>query len=127
MAYAFTQDVPIDAHVYQRIVRGLGAEPPKGLIVHLAVERPEGGLRYFDVWESEEDWDRFAEERLHPVVQPMLSGHFGSDVPPEPPRTPLPAIHVWSVAGPSGTRWDRVRSEDAAAAADQPGSGGQRP
>ena len=44
MTYAFTQDVPIDAAVYSRVLEGLGDEPPKGLIVHLAVQRPEGGL-----------------------------------------------------------------------------------
>lgn len=95
MSYAFTQDVPIDAAVYRRILDGLGDEPPKGLIVHLAVERPEGGLRYFSVWESEGDWDRFAEERLHPVVHPILSDRFGEQFPAEPERTPLPVIHVW--------------------------------
>ena len=96
MPYAFTQDVPIDAGVYQRIIDGLGDEPPKGLIVHVAVERPEGGLRYIDVWESEQDWDRFAEERLHPVVHPLLASRFGGgDVPPEPERVPLPVVHVW--------------------------------
>lgn len=46
MTYAFTQDVPIDAAFYQRIVDGLGDAPPKGLITHIALERPEGGLRY---------------------------------------------------------------------------------
>jgi hypothetical protein len=95
MTYAFTQDVPIDASAYQRIIDGLGDEPPKGLIVHLAIERPEGGLRYVDVWESEDDWDRFAEERLHPVVHPMLSARFGGDAPPEPERVHQSVIHVW--------------------------------
>ncbi|HEX3622016.1 MAG TPA: hypothetical protein VHT97_06855 [Acidimicrobiales bacterium] len=95
MTYAFTQDVPIDGNTYQRILDGLGDEPPKGLIVHVVSERPEGGLRYVDVWESEEDWDRFAEERLHPVVHPLLSGRFGANIPPEPERVPLPVIHVW--------------------------------
>jgi len=95
MSYAFTQDVPIDAVAYQRILDGLGDEAPKGLIVHLVVERPEGGLRYLDVWESEADWDRFAEERLHPVVHPILSSRFGDRIPPEPERTPLRVIHVW--------------------------------
>ena len=95
MTYTFTQDVPIDAAVYSRILEGLGDEPPKGLVVHLAVERPEGGLHYFDVWESEEDWDRFAEERLHPVVHPLLASRFGDEFPPEPERVPLPVIHVW--------------------------------
>ena len=50
MTYAFTQDVPIDAAFYQRIVEGLGDAPPKGLITHIALERPEGGLRYIDLW-----------------------------------------------------------------------------
>ena len=95
MTYAFTQDVPIDADFYQRIVTGLGDEPPKGLIVHLAVPRPEGGLRYIDVWESEEDADRFADERLHPVVHPLLAEIFGDDLPPEPERTLVPFIHAW--------------------------------
>jgi hypothetical protein len=95
MTYAFTQDVPIDADVYQRILDGLGSEPPKGMIAHLAIQRPEGGLRYIDVWESEEDWDRFAEERLHPVVHPLLSRRFGDNFPPEPERVPLPLIHMW--------------------------------
>jgi hypothetical protein len=95
MAYAFTQDVPIDAAFYKRITDGLGEEPPKGLIIHLAIERPEGGLRYIDVWESEEDSDRFAEERLHPVVHPLLGEVFGDHFPPEPERLPLRVIHTW--------------------------------
>jgi hypothetical protein len=96
MAYAFTQDVPIDAAFYQRIVDGLGDEKPPGLIVHLAVERDEGGLRYIDVWESEQDWSRFVDERLHPVVHGLLSGLFGDDPPPEPPQTRLSVIHAWT-------------------------------
>lgn len=95
MTYAFTQDIPIDAGFYKRITDGLGDEAPKGLIVHIAVERPEGGLRYIDVWESEDDWDRFAEERLHPVVHTLLGEIFGDQLPPEPERTPLQAIHTW--------------------------------
>ena len=94
MTYAFTQDVPIAASAYQRILEGLGADPPKGLIVHLVVQR-EGGLRYFDVWDSEQDWDRFAEERLHPVIHPILARRFGDELPPEPERTPLAVLHVW--------------------------------
>ena len=72
MTYAFTQDVPIDEHFYKRVTDGLGPERPKGLITHIAIKRPEGGLRYIDVWESEEDCDRFGEERLHPVVHPLI-------------------------------------------------------
>ena len=98
--YAFTQDVPIDAAFYRRITDGLGDVPPAGLIVHLAIERPEGGLRYVDLWETEADFDRFAEERLHPVVHGLLAEVFGDEPLPEPVRVPLPVVHAWgSVIG----------------------------
>jgi hypothetical protein len=103
MAYAFTQDVPINTEIYKRIVDGLGSTPADGLVVHLAIERPEGGLRYIDVWESEAHWDRFAEERLHPVVHPVLSELTGGQVPPEPERTTLPVVDVW--CGQAQTRF----------------------
>lgn len=93
--YAFTQDVPIDAGFYARIAAGLGDDHPPGLIVHVATERPEGGLRYLDVWESEAAWDRFSEERLHPVVHGLLREVFGDALPDEPARTPLSVVHVW--------------------------------
>jgi hypothetical protein len=95
MTYAYLQDVPIDAAAYERITDGLGPEAPAGMLVHIALQRPEGGLRYIDVWESQEDCDRFGEERLHPVVHPVLHEVFGDDMPAEPERTPLTAIHVW--------------------------------
>ncbi len=50
---------------------------------------------YYDVWESEQDCGRFTDERLHPVVHPLLAELFGSSLPPEPERVPLPVIHVW--------------------------------
>ena len=96
--FAFTQDVPIDAAFYRRITDGLGPTPPDGLLVHLAVERPEGGLRYLDVWESEEACERFTEDRLHPVVHGLLAEIFGDQLPPEPARTPLPVVHAWGSA-----------------------------
>ena len=95
MVYAFTQDVPIDTAIYARIVEQLGPEPPDGLIIHLAIERLEGGLRYVDVWESEQHCERFTEERLHPVVHGMLREIFGDDLPPEPERSHLSVIHAW--------------------------------
>jgi hypothetical protein len=95
MTYAFTQDVPIDAVFYRQITDGLGPEAPIGLVLHLAVERPEGGLRYIDVWESQEDCERFTEDRLHPVVHRLLAEVFGDDLPDEPERVELPVVHAW--------------------------------
>ena len=95
MTYAFIQDVPIDTAFYGRIRTALGDERPEGLVTHLAVERTEGGLRYIDVWESEADWERFAEQRLHPVVHGMLAEVFGDGLPDEPAREPISVVHVW--------------------------------
>jgi hypothetical protein len=40
--------------------------PPNGLIVHTAVNLG-GRLTIIDVWESQEDWEKFAESRLGPA------------------------------------------------------------
>ena len=95
MTYVFVQDVPIDAEFYAHIKQGLGDEPPPGLISHLAFELPEGGLRYLDVWDSEDDWNRFAEERLHPVVHGLLAEVFGDQLPPEPERCEVVPVDLW--------------------------------
>jgi hypothetical protein len=105
MTYAFTQDVPIDAEFYGRIIEGLGDESPKGLVTHIAYRLSEGGLRYVDVWESEEEWEQFREERLHPVVHGLLRQVFGDELPPEPDIAPLSVLHVWQ--GGASAQGDR--------------------
>ena len=95
MTFSFVQDVPIDAPFYQRIREGLGDDVPPGLVLHVAMEQPEGGLRYLDVWETEADFERFVEARLHPVVHGLLREIFGDDLPPEPELAPVSVIHVW--------------------------------
>ena len=94
MSYAFVQDVPITATIYAQIRANLGAAPPQGLIVHI-VQKTERGLRYVDVWESEADWDRFVEERLHPAVGQALA-RAGFQAPPvEPTREQFEVVDVW--------------------------------
>ncbi|HEX4863324.1 MAG TPA: hypothetical protein VFV02_04580 [Acidimicrobiales bacterium] len=41
--------------------------------VERAPHRSRSGLRYIDVWEPDQDWDRFAEERLHLAAHGLLS------------------------------------------------------
>jgi len=48
------------------------ANPPAGLIVHTAGFTGTGLFRIYDVWESEEAWQRFREERLMPAVEPVM-------------------------------------------------------
>jgi hypothetical protein len=89
MVYAYTQDVPIDADVYARIIEAIGDEPMDGLLVHLCVRRPDGGLRYIDVWETEQQCARAFEQRIHPAVDAT----FGGARPPvEPTTVPLEVI-----------------------------------
>jgi hypothetical protein len=94
MPYAFSYDVPITADIYARIKDGLGPQQPPGLIAHLTW-RIDDGLRYVDVWRSKDDWEAFAQTRLHPVVHPILREMLGV-VPPEPPHTELDVIDAWT-------------------------------
>lgn len=99
MTYAFTYDVPITIEIYARIKEGLGPERPPGLIAHLTLQI-ENGLRYIDVWHSKDDFEVFAESRLHPVVHPILEGMLGF-VPPEPSHTMLDVVDVWTDRHPA--------------------------
>ncbi|MFI9816332.1 hypothetical protein [Saccharothrix variisporea] len=74
MVHAFTQDVPIGPELYQRILDELGPEPLAGCLLHLCVRKPDGGLRYIDVWESEDACDRAFADRIHPAVDRAFGG-----------------------------------------------------
>ncbi|MFY9934333.1 MAG: hypothetical protein WAK82_40630 [Streptosporangiaceae bacterium] len=94
MTYAFTYDVPITAEIYARIIEGIGPQRPPGLIAHLAY-RTDTGLRYVEVWQTQDDYKAFEHDRLHPVVHPLLQDMLGF-VPPEPPRTELDLVDAWT-------------------------------
>lgn len=74
MVYAFTQDVPIDEPMYERVMTELGPEPLLGSLLHLCVRRSDGGLRYIDVWTSEEDCATAFDTRIHPAVDRAFGG-----------------------------------------------------
>lgn len=99
MVYAFSQDVPIDADLYRRIVDGIGPQPMDGLLLHLCVRTAEGGLRYIDLWESEEQCDRAFDQRIHPAVDAAFGGH----------RPPVePTVARLQLIDASGALVDRV-------------------
>lgn len=80
MAFAVIQEFPIDGDDrttanYDRVQEALGTrgDPPAGGLVHTAGFDEEAGVfRVFDVWESEEAWQAFSNDRLMPVVQPLM-------------------------------------------------------
>jgi hypothetical protein len=94
MAYAFTQDVPIDEQQYRRIIAAIGPEPMAGLLVHLCVRRDDGGLRYIDVWRSEEDCTRAFDDRIHAAVDSTFGGRRPS---PEPLTE---VLEILDISGP---------------------------
>ena len=48
---------------------------PEGLVVHTAGFSEDAGVfRVFDVWESQEQAQRFIDETLMPIVTELLSG-----------------------------------------------------
>ena len=65
----------IEAVTEEMDVRAL---PPNGLIVHTAVDIG-GRLTIIDVWESQDDWDKFAESRLGPAFA-TVAGRMGIDL-----------------------------------------------
>lgn len=79
--YAYSQDVPIDERMYARIIENLGPEPLAGSLLHLCVRRPDGGLRYLDVWESAEACARAFDERIHPAVDQAFGDHRPDEEP----------------------------------------------
>lgn len=74
MVYAFTQDVPLDEAGYRRVMSTLGSVPLEGLLLHLCVRREDGGLRYIDLWESEEACTYAFDNRIHDAVDAAFGG-----------------------------------------------------
>ena len=74
-----------------------GDEPPKGLVVHL-VAKSDGGLRHFNVWESNQDWERYRQERIGPAVGKVLAAAGITERPPEPVEQQLEVVDVWTGA-----------------------------
>lgn len=89
--YAYLQDVPINEETYAKIIENLGPEPLAGSLLHLCLRRADGGLRYLDVWESEEACSRAFDERIHDAIDRAFGGVRPSG---EPVVTPLDVVHA---------------------------------
>lgn len=80
--------------MYRRVKAAIGEEKPKGLIAHLAVHS-DGGQRHIGVWHSQEDWQRFHDERAEPAVHAVLTAAGFSEMPPDPAVQELKLVDVW--------------------------------
>lgn len=62
------------------------ADPPDGLIVHVHYE--EGGrVRVTDVWESQQAYETFSEQRLRPAMEKVAAEHGMDLAQSEQPET----------------------------------------
>ncbi|HWX97169.1 MAG TPA: hypothetical protein VNZ01_10000 [Solirubrobacteraceae bacterium] len=79
----------LTAEVYDAVnaKAGVDGNPPDGLLMHTAGE-VDGQWQIVDVWESEEDADRFNAERLAPAIESVMGG-----APPGPPPTTIYELH----------------------------------
>jgi hypothetical protein len=92
MAVAVMNEAPgLTTAIYDAVneIARVESDPPAGLIVHTCGEM-DGGLRIFDVWETQEDYERFAAERLGPAIEEASKQSGG---PSGPPRREIYALH----------------------------------
>ena len=74
MAYVrIIQPPNVTADVYDRVTAEAGADsdPPAGLLFH-CVGEVDGKWQILDAWESEEDAQRFDDERLAPAIEKVV-------------------------------------------------------
>lgn len=83
MAIAMLVDNPEGSQeIYDKVIAELGVtEKPLGGVLHVAGPSPTGGWRVIEVWESEEDAERFLRERLLPAFKAV-----GVESPPPEPQ-----------------------------------------
>jgi hypothetical protein len=88
--YQEAREVTLES--YDAVNRRLDLEgdPPDGLLSHAVAPMEGGGLRFWEVWESEEHMRRFEEERLLPAMR----AEFG-EVPSGPPDAQIAELHFF--------------------------------
>ena len=97
--YAYIHDAPINRTMYQRVIELIGRDDAPGLVVHLALEQPDGTVRHVDVWESEAACEIFRSTRLGPAVAQMLAEHGITPEGPHAPTAEYAVVDVWLGAG----------------------------
>jgi hypothetical protein len=80
MAIAYLQEFEIkdgdtSTTNYDAVVAALNLQDaPDGLLIHTAgFDHDAGVFRILDVWETREQGERFINERLNPIIEPMAA------------------------------------------------------
>ena len=90
MPVAFVQEFNVDpgdrsTNNYDAVATRLGGIRPDGLLIHTAGFDDDAGVfRIFDVWESQQQAQRFIDEQLMPIINELTAGQpEGSGGPPQ--------------------------------------------
>jgi hypothetical protein len=90
MPVAFVQEFTVEpgdrcTANYDAVAARLAGVRPDGLLIHTAGFDDDAGVfRVFDVWESQEQGQRFIEEQLMPIVNELMAGQpAGGGGPPQ--------------------------------------------
>ena len=94
MTYACSYEVPAPEGMYREVRRLIGDDTPAGLVAHV-VMRSETGLRHLEVWDTEELWNRFHDDRVQPAVHQVLKAAGFTEMPPDPAVEQLDVVDVW--------------------------------
>jgi hypothetical protein len=89
MAVMVMQEFPASVEQYDQVHEKLDPEsnPPEGLILHAGADIGGGKMRVVDIWESDDAWQTFLENRLGPAVVEMMGP------PPEGAEPPPIEVH----------------------------------
>ncbi|MDX6573686.1 MAG: hypothetical protein QOC86_2842 [Gaiellales bacterium] len=89
MAIHMTMDLPVSRADIEAVSNAMGVrdDVPDGLILHVAFDLPEGGIRIVDVWESQKHFESFRDSRLNPTLGKVLPERgIEMDGPPPDPQ-----------------------------------------
>jgi hypothetical protein len=93
MAVVVIQEFEGTLEEYDQVSEKLDAEnnPPAGLIVHTGADVGGGKLKVVDVWESQENFQKFVQERLAPAI---------AEVNPDAPRANIQVHELHDLVKP---------------------------
>ena len=82
MPVLMTMDMPVGREDVEALSTAMGVRdnPPDGLIAHVFTEE-SGRVHIVDIWESEEHYARFRDDRLMPTMGKVMSER-GISLPP---------------------------------------------
>ena len=73
--HAYCREMPgVTEEMATSVDKEVGEAPVAGLVAHVSGPT-ENGWRIIDVWESEEDYNRFRSERLLPAMEKATGVH----------------------------------------------------